>query len=106
SAVCHSRRRFVNSRSSCSSGSAQAGHTLIRDAHAGYITWAEYEENLRRLHNNAQACGADRRHGPPREGPALLQGLAVCGRCGGLMTIRYYISHSEVLPEYVCQREG
>src|SRR5439155_1480240 len=59
-----------------------------------------------RLHDNAQACGADRRHGPPREGPALLQGLAVCGRCGGRMTIRYYVSHREVVPEYVCQREG
>jgi hypothetical protein len=81
-------------------------HTLIRDAHPGYITWAEYEENLRRLHDNAQACGADRRHGPPREGPALLQGVAMCGRCGGRMTIRYYVSHHEVLPEYVCQREG
>ncbi|MEP6698082.1 MAG: recombinase family protein [Pseudonocardiales bacterium] len=81
-------------------------HTLIRDAHPSYITWAEYEENLRHLHENAQACGADRRHGPPREGPALLQGLAVCGRCGGRMTIRYYVSHREVLPEYVCQREG
>src|SRR6266566_2755163 len=81
-------------------------HTLIRDAHPGYIAWAEYEENLRRLHDNAQACGADRRHGPPREGPALLQGLTVCGRCGGRMTIRYYVSHREVLPEYVCQREG
>jgi hypothetical protein len=81
-------------------------HTLIREAHPGYITWAEYETNLRRLHDNAQARGADRRHGPPREGPALLQGLAVCGRCGGRMTIRYYISHREVVPEYTCQREG
>jgi hypothetical protein len=81
-------------------------HTLIRDAHPGYISWEEYEENLRQLHDNAQACGADRRHGPPREGPALLQGLAVCGRCGGRMTIRYYVSHHEVLPEYTCQREG
>ncbi len=81
-------------------------HTLIRDAHPGYLSWADYEENLRRLHDNAQAGGADRRHGPPREGPALLQGLAVCGRCGGRMTIRYYLSHHEVVPEYVCQREG
>ena len=81
-------------------------HTLIRDAHPGYITWAEYEENLGRLHDNGQAYGADRRHGPPREGPALLQGIVVCGRCGGRMTIRYYVSHREVLPEYVCQREG
>jgi hypothetical protein len=81
-------------------------HTLIRDAHPGYITWADYEDHLRRLHDNGQAYGADRRHGPPREGPALLQGLTVCGRCGGRMTIRYYVSHHEVLPEYTCQREG
>src|SRR6266702_3976334 len=50
-------------------------HTLIRDAHPGYITWDQFEENLRRLHDNGQAYGADRRRGPPREGPALLQGL-------------------------------
>jgi DNA invertase Pin-like site-specific DNA recombinase len=81
-------------------------HTLIRDAHPGYISWDQYEENLRRLHDNGQAYGADRRHGPPREGPALLQGLAVCGRCGGRMTVRYYVSHHEVLPEYTCQRDG
>ena len=80
--------------------------TEQRDAHPGYISWEEYEENLRQLHDNAQACGTDRRHGPPREGPALLQGLAVCGRCGGRMTVRYYVSHHEVLPEYTCQREG
>ena len=28
--------------------------------------------------------------GPAREGPALLQGLAVCGRCGRRMTVRYH----------------
>ena len=81
-------------------------HTLILDAHPGYITWSEYEENLRRLHENGQAYGADRRHGPPREGPALLQGLAACGRCGGRMTIRYYTSHGQLVSEYTCQREG
>ncbi len=78
-------------------------HTLILDAHPGYITWFEHEENLRRLHENGQAYGADRRHGPPREGPALLQGLAVCGRCGARMTIRYYASHGQLIPEYCCQ---
>lgn len=81
-------------------------HTLLRDAHPGYLTWQEYEENLQRLHENAQACGAERRHGPAREGPALLQGLAICGRCGSRMTVRYYLSHGVVFPEYVCQRDG
>jgi DNA invertase Pin-like site-specific DNA recombinase len=81
-------------------------HTLLLDAHPGYITWAEYEENLRRLRENAQANGADRRRSPPREGPALLQGLVVCGRCGERMSVRYYASHGRALPEYVCQRRS
>lgn len=80
--------------------------TLIPGAHAGYLSWQEYEQNQRRLHESAQAMGADRRHGPPREGPALLQGLVVCGRCGNRMTVRYHSRHGKLCPEYVCQREG
>jgi hypothetical protein len=30
---------------------------LIPNAHAGYITWEEFEENQRRLRENAQAIG-------------------------------------------------
>jgi DNA invertase Pin-like site-specific DNA recombinase len=81
-------------------------HTLILDAHPGYISWADYEENLARLRSNSAAYGLDRRHGPPREGPALLQGIAVCGRCGGRMTIRYHARRGESVPEYCCQSEG
>src|SRR5712691_4072229 len=44
---------------------------LIPNAHSGYITWEDFEENQRRLRENAQANGADRRRSPPREGPAL-----------------------------------
>jgi hypothetical protein len=75
-------------------------------AHAGYLSWEEYEQNQKRLHESAQAIGADRRRGPPREGPALLQGLVVCGRCGNRMTVRYHSRHGQLCPEYVCQREG
>ncbi|NJD63088.1 MAG: recombinase family protein, partial [Deltaproteobacteria bacterium] len=81
-------------------------HTVILHAHPGYLTWEEYEQNLARLRENAQANGAERRKSPPREGPALLQGLAVCGRCGERMTVRYYVRHKELVPEYVCQRAG
>ena len=79
---------------------------LIRDAHAGYITWDELEENQRRLRENAQAIGGDRRRSPPREGPALLQGIVVCGRCGDRMTVRYHQRHGALWPTYVCQRRG
>jgi hypothetical protein len=46
--------------------------TLIPEAHPGYITFEQYEANLAILTANA---AAHRKAGPPREGPALLQGL-------------------------------
>jgi len=81
-------------------------HTLLLDAHPGYLTWAEYEENLRRLHENAQAHGEERRKSAAREGPALLQGLVVCGRCGERMTVRYHLRHGHLVPAYMCQKKG
>jgi DNA invertase Pin-like site-specific DNA recombinase len=80
--------------------------TLFKDVHPGYISWQQYEENLRRLQENAHANGQDRRKGPPREGPALLQGLAVCGICGSRMTVRYHVRRTKLVPEYFCQRDG
>jgi len=80
--------------------------TFIPDAHDGYIRWEEFEHNQKRLNENAQILGGDRRHGPPREGPALLQGLTLCGRCGKRMTLRYHVRKAGLEPDYVCQREG
>jgi Recombinase zinc beta ribbon domain len=81
-------------------------HAFLPDAHVGYLSWEEYERHQRQLRANAQACGLDRRQSPPREGPALLQGLILCGRCGRRMTVRYHARHGHLWPEYVCQREG
>jgi DNA invertase Pin-like site-specific DNA recombinase len=80
--------------------------TLIPGAHAGYLCWEDYEQNQKRLHESAQAMGRDRRKSPPREGPALLQGLILCGRCGERMTVRYHSRRGRLFPDYVCQREG
>lgn len=78
---------------------------LIPNLHAGYITWDEYQDNGQRLLERAQAFGKDRRKSAPREGPALLQGLILCGKCGRRMTIRYYMQHGVLYPLYVCQHE-
>ena len=77
---------------------------LLPGIHPGYITWDEYEDNLRRLQANAQSRGADRRRSPPREGPALLQGLAICGHCGERMTVAYHSYHGTRVPDYWCGR--
>ncbi len=83
----------------------EAWLVLIPNAHAGYVGWDEYEENQRRRRAGAQAHGAERRKSPPREGPALLQGLLVCGVCGRRMTVRYHERQGHLYPDYVCQRE-
>ncbi len=81
-------------------------HTFLPDAHAGYITWEQFERNRRQLAENSQANGSDRRKRPAGGGPALLQGLALCGVCGKRMTIRYHTRQTRLVPQYVCQRDG
>lgn len=78
---------------------------VIPDAHQGYITREQYEANQRQLQTNARAIGADRRRGPAREGPALLQGLVLCGRCGRRMTITYKNRAKGIVPIYYCWRK-
>ena len=78
---------------------------LIPDAHPGYISWEQHQENLRQLRENAQARGSQRRKSPPREGPALLQGLVLCGICGNRMRVRYHSRRGRRIPDYLCKRE-
>jgi DNA invertase Pin-like site-specific DNA recombinase len=79
---------------------------VLLEAHQGYITWEQFQHNQQRLRENGQAHGVERRKSPPGEGPALLQGLAMCGLCGERMTVRYHHRSGRLVPEYVCQREG
>jgi len=80
---------------------------LIRDAHPAYISWQEYERNAQRLRASAQALGFERNAGPPREGPALLQGRVVCGLCGSRMNVRYNIRRNGIMmTNYVCLGRG
>lgn len=74
---------------------------MILDAHPGYITWQDYEENLRRLQENAQLKGVEKRSAP-REGPSLLQGLVICGICGSRMTVGYRQRKAGLAPDYIC----
>jgi len=84
----------------------QEWYTLLTGSHPGYLTWEEYQENQRRLRENAHALGSERREGPPREGPALLQGLVICGICGRRMNVAYHVRAfrpGRSVPHYFCQ---
>jgi DNA invertase Pin-like site-specific DNA recombinase len=80
-------------------------HAYIRDAHAAYISFERWEENQKIIAANAQAYGADRRSGPPREGPALLQGLILCGKCGRRMHVRYHERSHRLEGTYRCEQK-
>jgi DNA invertase Pin-like site-specific DNA recombinase len=79
---------------------------LIKDAHPGYISWEEFEENQKRLELNNQARATQRQNSSAREGPALLQGLIICGKCGGRMTVRYHQRGGRLSPNYLCQKQS
>jgi DNA invertase Pin-like site-specific DNA recombinase len=83
---------------------------LIKDRCPAYITWDQYQANRRRIAEN-QARG--QHPGPVRQGPALLKGLMVCGRCGCRMMVQYDRPHRESStpdhprrPRYVCFRNA
>lgn len=57
---------------------------LIKDKIPAYITWSQYERNLRQL-----AANSMNKVGVPRNGPSLLSGLLICGRCGLRMATSY-----------------
>jgi DNA invertase Pin-like site-specific DNA recombinase len=79
---------------------------LMKDVHVGYISWEDYERNEAQLAMNSQAY-APERFSPPREGPALLQGLLLCGRCGERMTVRYHQrAGRRIVPDYLCAHKS
>jgi DNA invertase Pin-like site-specific DNA recombinase len=72
---------------------------LIQDRCPAYITWDQYQANLKRMADNSNRWGHP---GAVREGPALLKGLLVCGKCGHRLLVSYGTSHQ---PRYSCQRD-
>ena len=73
----------------------------IDQAHPGYITWERYVQNQDKLRQNMARTGNLSR-GAPREGPALLSGLLVCGRCGQRMGPGYARGARARFWTYIC----
>src|SRR5258708_13944541 len=86
----HAHHKQPNGKTTSRMLPRQEWISFIPGVHPGYITLEQYDANLARLTANAAAHGRDRAAGPPREGPALLQGIIICGRCGLRMTVRYH----------------
>lgn len=65
---------------------------VVHDVYPSFLTWKQFESNLARLgqlstqYFSSKSEGAT---GVEREGPALLQGIAICGRCGRRLQVNY-----------------
>jgi ABC transporter substrate binding protein len=75
----------------------------LKAAHPGYIGWEEFMANQRRMSDNASRYQAGH-PGVPRQGSALLQGIAICGRCGRRMSLRYSGPKADY-PVYCCRSD-
>ncbi|HET7379869.1 MAG TPA: recombinase family protein [Gaiellales bacterium] len=74
---------------------------LIWDHHPGFIDKATFEANRERIAGNTRPR-AHEPGGAVREGSALLQGIAVCGRCGRKLKVHYQGRRGHKSPAYHC----
>lgn len=61
----------------------------IRDRYPAYISWDTYEKINAMLRDNYAEYDRNKTRGVPREGKALLHGIAYCGACGHKMCVQY-----------------
>jgi DNA invertase Pin-like site-specific DNA recombinase len=73
---------------------------VVPNVYPPYVSEAQYAVNREMLQAN-QYNFVKKRRGAPRDGPGLLAGLVVCGRCGRRMTVSYGAAHHV----YHCLRE-
>ena len=74
---------------------------LIWEHHPGFIDKATFEQNRQRLAGNTRPR-AHESGGAVREGQALLQGIAVCGRCARKLKVHYQGRRGQTRPAYHC----
>jgi DNA invertase Pin-like site-specific DNA recombinase len=99
------RTRVIAGRAQTSRGHSKAETdwtVLIPEHHSGYISFPEYQRNLKMLAERAHRRNpSERKVG--RGGRALLSGLMRCGRCGRRMGVNYGGVGGAVW-RYVCRR--
>jgi len=81
--------------------SREEWEVLIWDHHPGFIDKATFERNQAQLASNTRPR-AHEPGGAVREGQALLQGIAVCGRCGRKLMVHYQGRRGHKSPAYHC----
>ena len=78
---------------------------VVRDRYPAYVPWATHEKIQAMLRDNKAEYDKLQTRGTPRDGAALLHGIAWCGECGHKMRVRY-VRGSEYVCTYLQRRQG
>ena len=92
-------RSPTNGKAKTKSRSVADWPVCVRDVYPAYITWEQFVANQQTLRDNWFRSNS---RGAPRRGPALLQGIARCGRCGARMSMFHYSTKEKRAPGYGC----
>jgi hypothetical protein len=70
----------------------------LKDKYPAYVSWETFEKIQATLRDNRADYLRVKGRGVPRDGAALLHGIAWCGECGHKMVVRYkggsqYVCH-------------
>ena len=83
---------------------------VVKDRYPAYVDWQTFERIQAMLRDNHAEYLRRETRGTPRNGAALLQGIAWCGECGHKLVVQYcngnryactYLQHTQGAP--VCQ---
>jgi DNA invertase Pin-like site-specific DNA recombinase len=84
--VSDSKAQYAGGKRKLKTQPLAAWKVFLKDRLPAYITWERYLQNQQRLQHNR--C-LPQSPGRPRQGPALLGSVAVCGNCGRRLAIVY-----------------
>ena len=62
---------------------------VVKDKYPAYVHWETFEPIQAMLRDNRAEYLHNKTRGIPRDGAALLHGIAWCGECGHKMAVRY-----------------
>jgi DNA invertase Pin-like site-specific DNA recombinase len=89
--VSDSKAQYADGKRRLKAQPQAAWKVLLKDRLPAYITWERYLHNQQRLQHNR--CRPES-PGRPRQGLALLGGIAACGNCGRRLAVHYRHQHA------------
>ena len=82
-------RRRGDGRTKHKCRSPEEWKIVVKDKYPAFIDWKTFERIQTMLRDNRAEYLLNKTRGTPRDGAALLHGIAWCGECGHKMTVRY-----------------